>query len=73
MAKSNSTTQEKSGYKYQGEVFHLSSLTKNPALLKLAAKLHKQAIRMAEAEQNQQFYFCRPAHIPRNLRHIFNN
>lgn len=73
MDKTNSTTQEKSGYQYQGEVFQISSLTKNPALLKLAAKLHKQAIRMAEAEQNQQFYICRPVHIPRNLRHIFND
>lgn len=71
MAKSNSTTQGKSGYQYQGEVFQLSSSTKNPALLKLAAKLHKQAMRMADAEQNQQHFHYSPIHIPENMLNYF--
>ncbi|MDD2722323.1 MAG: hypothetical protein PHH47_13555 [Gallionella sp.] len=73
MAKSNSTTQEKSGYQYQGEVFPLPSLNKNSAFLRLARKLHRQAISMADAEQNQQAFHYRPIHIPANLLHIFTD
>ena len=40
-------------------------------IARLGAKLHKQAIRMAESEENQRFFHYRPVHIPQNLRHIF--
>ncbi|PIQ26984.1 hypothetical protein COW64_09020 [bacterium (Candidatus Blackallbacteria) CG18_big_fil_WC_8_21_14_2_50_49_26] len=71
MAKINSTSTVHNGYQFSGKATPLSSLTKNSDLLRLASKLHKQAIRMAEAEQNKQFYYCRPVHIPQNIRHIF--
>ncbi|MDP1541499.1 MAG: hypothetical protein Q8K59_13365 [Nitrosomonas sp.] len=71
MAKVNSTTTVHSGYQFSGAATPLSSLTKNSVLLRLGAKLHKQAIRMAESEENQRFFHYRPVHIPQNLRHIF--
>lgn len=71
MANSNSTTQGKSGYQYQGEVFQLSSLTKNSAFLQLARKLHRQAISLADAEQNRQHFHYSPIHIPENMLNYF--
>jgi len=71
MAKSNSTTLEKSGYQYQGAVFPLPSLTKNAAFLRVSSKLHRQAIGMSETEQKQRRFHYRPIHIPANLHHIF--
>jgi len=71
MAKSNSTTLEKSGYQYNGKVFPLPSLTKNAVFLRIASKLHRQTISMSEAEQKQRAFHYRPVHIPANLYHIF--
>lgn len=71
MAKIDSTTTVHSGYQFSGKATPLSSLTKNSAFLKLASKLRKQAIRMADVEQRGLLFHYRPVQIPQNLFHIF--
>lgn len=71
MGKRNSTTTVHNGYQFSRAATPLSSLTKNSAFLRLASKLHRQAISMADAEHNQQVFLYRKVHIRKNLLHYF--
>ena len=70
MAKSNSTTTAPRGYQFTGAT-PLNTLTQNTAFLRLASRLHDQAIRMADAQLTGKFFKYKPVPIPQKMLHIF--
>lgn len=59
------------GYKHTGASFPLSSLGLNKSQKNLAAKLHEQAIQMADAQQNGKHFTYKPIKIPLKQQSIF--
>lgn len=60
-------------YQHFGNVTPTSTLSTDPQLLKVAAKLHQQAKEMDQAQRDGLHFAYRPIRIPQRLHNIFGS